>query len=391
MRRHSHEGWTHLGITTDRTARARDVGRRGRNLNKCHRKAKQMLDSLEPKWNPLNTQPEDYEEAPTPHIELESGEKVFDTRITTRGSLGDAFRIFTDGLKGGDTAPQTRLDPEPDEDDVVVYTDGSATGNGRHDASAGSGAYYAEEDVRNLVIRVPEEMRQTNNVAEILAVKETIEANPKNIALRIKTDSKLVVDGLTANLRRWEDEGFENTENGHLIKVTVARLRERTAPTTFQWVKGHFGIEGNEKADRLADEGRLKDSSPIVDLGIPRNLLVPGAKLKNITQSLAYRIIRDQKMDKPAYQEALDRHTTARNLICARDAAADGEDDMPASSQIWKSVRHKDISRTIWYFLWMTIHEGYPLGEYWNKFPNLNSRIERPARNVVSQRICRTF
>lgn len=161
------------------------------------------------------------------------------------------------------------MEPEADKEDIVVYTDCSATNNGRADARAGSGAYYGPDDARNLAIRVPQELKQSNNVAEILAVKETVGSNPRDIPLRVKSDCKLIVDGLTANLGRWEDEGFHNTANGHLIRIIAARLRERNAPTTFEWVKGHSGIDGNERADRLADEGRLKEIAPIVDYNIP--------------------------------------------------------------------------------------------------------------------------
>ncbi|KAJ7679447.1 ribonuclease H-like protein [Mycena polygramma] len=266
------------------------------------------------------------------------------------------------------------MDPEADEDDIVVYTDGSATNNGRVDARAGSGAFYGQDDHRNLAIRVPEELKQSNNVAEILAVKETVESNPKDIPLRIKSDSKLVIDGLTKNLQRWEDEGFEQTENGHLIKITAAHIRERKAPTTLEWVKGHSGIERNEMADRLADEGRQQVTQPIVDLHIPREVLVPGVKLKVLTQSSAYKIIRTQTMDTPKYQEALDRHATARNMIYAQDAAAGGGDNVPTTAQVWKSVRHKDISQSIRYFLWMVIHEGYALGDHWRHFPGFEDR-----------------
>jgi hypothetical protein len=36
-------------------------------------------------------------------------------------------------------------------------------------------------------------------------------------------------------------------------------------------------------ADRLADEGRKKDTQPVVDLHIPQSVLVPGIKLKKMT------------------------------------------------------------------------------------------------------------
>jgi hypothetical protein len=60
--------------------------------------------------------------------------------------------------------------------------------------------------------------------------------------------------------------------------------------------------------------------APIIDKHIPHYLFVPGIKLKTLTQSLAYKIIRAQKMESAAYQEALDRDTTSKNIIyvCAR-------------------------------------------------------------------------
>ncbi|KAJ7127904.1 hypothetical protein C8R44DRAFT_873674 [Mycena epipterygia] len=200
---------------------------------------------------------------------------------------------------------------------------------------------------------------------------EEIKCFKANHNIRTMGDTEILAWRLTnANHHgRWEDEGFHNTINGHLIQVTAARIRERKAPTTFEWVKGHSGIEGNERADVLADEGRLKDEAPIVDYNITREYLVPGVKLRNITQSLAYKIIREQTMDKPSYQEALDRRTTTRNMTYTQDAAADGGDEIPAEVQVWKSIRHQDISRSIRYFLWMTLHDGYALGEYWDNFP----------------------
>ncbi|KAJ7908026.1 hypothetical protein B0H13DRAFT_2233360 [Mycena leptocephala] len=93
-----------------------------------------------------------------------------------------------------------------------------------------------------------------------------------------------------------------------------------------------------------------------------------------MTQSSTYKIIRAQKMDTAKYQEALDRHSTTRNIIYAQDAAAGGGDNVPTATQIWRSVRHKDISRSIRFFLWMVIHEGYALGDHWRHFPGFEDR-----------------
>jgi ribonuclease HI len=47
-------------------------------------------------------------------------------------------------------------------------------------------------------------------------------------------------------------------KNAPLFKKAAHLLRIWTAPTTFQWVKGHGGNEGNEGSDILAKEGAMK-------------------------------------------------------------------------------------------------------------------------------------
>ncbi|KAJ7096497.1 ribonuclease H-like protein [Mycena crocata] len=266
----------------------------------------------------------------------------------------------------GGAAPNTHIDPEPDEAEIVAYTDGSAINNGKEDAQAGAGVWYGPDDGRNRAIKVPPELSPSNNVGELLAIKDVVEKNPRDIPLTIISDSKISLDGLTKNLEKWEENGFTTVKNGPLFQVTVARLRERTAPTTFKKVKGHSGVEGNEEADKLAAEGCAKpEATEIVDMHTNNAYLLPGAKLETMTQSTAYKIIRKEVMDGPGYQAALDRYTTSRNMIYAQDAASDLKGETPSPRQIWKSTRHKDFSKSVRFFIWMLIHDGYKVGRYW--------------------------
>lgn len=167
-----------------------------------------------------------------------------------------------------------------------------------------------------------------------------------------------------------------------LIKATAARLREQKARTTFKWVKGHSGIEGNEKADKLADLGRQKNIPDIIDMTIRPDLLVTGAKLKVMTQSMAYKIIREIKMQTHSYQDALDRPATYLNIELACEAAGEHNGKKPPPTRIWTSIRAKDISRGIRYFLWMLAHDGYKVGQAGTGLKSRDLKSEGPARGV---------
>ncbi|KAJ7107530.1 hypothetical protein C8R44DRAFT_595815, partial [Mycena epipterygia] len=141
-----------------------------RHPNHCYKKAQEMLNSLENKWDPRVMQPEDYEEyqEPTPHGE-DSGAADFDSRITTKGTLADTFRIFGQGyVNATHTAPQTKfaLDQGPS---IIVYTDGSAINNNTDNGQAGAGVYFGNNDPRNISIRIPRMLGPSNKVGEIVA------------------------------------------------------------------------------------------------------------------------------------------------------------------------------------------------------------------------------
>ncbi|KAJ7330328.1 hypothetical protein DFH08DRAFT_708879, partial [Mycena albidolilacea] len=206
----------------------------------------------------------------------------------------------------------------------------------------------------------------------ILAIKECCEACPLDVELTIKSDSRTMIDGLTTNLSRWEDEGFLTVADGRAIQTTVARLRERKADTYLQWVKGHSGETGNEAADRLADEGRQAELPTMINMHVTQELRLPGAKLQNMTQSLAYKIIKDKKMNTRACRKALKRRATKRNMDLAQGAAEDMNKETCAPQTIWKSFKNKDFDRKIRAFLWMSMHRGYKAGDYWSKFPDFD-------------------
>ncbi|KAJ7481429.1 hypothetical protein B0H11DRAFT_2419616 [Mycena galericulata] len=45
-------------------------------------------------------------------------------------------------------------------------------------------------------------------------------------------------------------------------------------------------------------------------------------------------------------------------------------------AKIWKSIRHKDITRQIKNFLWKTVHDAHRIGKFWTHIPGYEERAE---------------
>ena len=97
---------------------------------------------------------------------------------------------------------------------------------------------------------------QTVNRADFSACIAALRVAPRRQALRIVTDSKYVYDGILKHLRRWRLQGrpFLNSD---LWLQLQAEVDARVAPTLWRHVYSHIGIRGNERADELANQGRL--------------------------------------------------------------------------------------------------------------------------------------
>jgi ribonuclease HI len=341
------------------------------NPNACYRRADEILSKLAAKWNPLTRRlPEDYESQCEPETE-----NTFDRRLATQPGLSGVFRIFCDDSPAADDPPHLPPPPTPPLPTVTACTDGSATSNGSAQPIAGAGAYFSPTSAWNMSLRVPDDLHPSNQVGELLAAKAVAERVPPHIPLHIITDSEYVRTGLLKHYRRWEAEGWLTTTNGPLWRATIAQFRQRTAPVTLKWVKGHSGHPGNEAADCLAAAGRLKPPQEI-SLVVPPDLSVSGAQLQALTQRSAYQILRSRKMQKPKYQEKLNRTYTRQNVECALQAAREHNQDLPPKAKLWKSITNRDIPRNFRWFLWMCLHSGYKVGPYWTQIENLSDRAK---------------
>ena len=104
------------------------------------------------------------------------------------------------------------------------------------------------------------EIETTNNRMEMMAAikaLETIKPGYKG-TVTLWTDSTYVLKGITEWIHGWKKRGWKKSDKKPVINKDLwqqldALNSERDI--TWKWVKGHAGIEGNERADELAREG----------------------------------------------------------------------------------------------------------------------------------------
>ncbi len=102
------------------------------------------------------------------------------------------------------------------------------------------------------------ETQTTNNRMELMAVIQGLRALNKPCAVKLHVDSSYVMNGMTKWIAGWKRNGWRTSakkpvKNVELWQELEAEVSRHTV--RWQWVKGHSGDPGNERADDLANRG----------------------------------------------------------------------------------------------------------------------------------------
>ena len=164
-----------------------------------------------------------------------------------RGSGFGKAGTRTSGQAAAARAEAQRLLAELPETVVVAFTDGACRGN---PGPAGSGVVIRLTDGRT-VEGCRSVGQATNNVAELTAIGlaldmlESLEV-PADHGVALLTDSDYSHGVLC--------RGWKAKANRELILGLRERLSQRPG-LAIHWIAGHTGVEGNERADALANLG----------------------------------------------------------------------------------------------------------------------------------------
>ena len=134
---------------------------------------------------------------------------------------------------------------------IEIYTDGACRGNpgpGGWAATLQLGAHFRELSGA--------EPATTNNRMELTAVIEALAALKRESAVRLYTDSEYVRRGIAEWLKAWKARDWRTADKKPVKNRDLWERLDTLAARhniEWHWVKGHSGVPGNERVDRLAN------------------------------------------------------------------------------------------------------------------------------------------
>lgn len=140
---------------------------------------------------------------------------------------------------------------------LVIFADGACEPN----PGPGGWGYVVYRDGLEVHADCGGECATTNNVMEMtgaLMALQWLSESGLSEAARLVCDSQYVVKGCNDWRHAWKKKGWKRGPNKELANADLWQQLDAmlaSVPITLEWVKGHAGIGGNERADELATIG----------------------------------------------------------------------------------------------------------------------------------------
>jgi ribonuclease HI len=134
---------------------------------------------------------------------------------------------------------------------------------------------------------------------ELLAVIRALEALTKPCEVRLHTDSTYVQKGISEWIHSWKKRDWRTADKKPVKNDDLWKELDRLAQRhkiEWLWVRGHSGHDGNEQADRLANQGvqSVLENSGLT-ASAATNGLVPG----NSTNKTTNKTLSCEEADSP--------------------------------------------------------------------------------------------
>ncbi|HDZ89197.1 MAG: ribonuclease HI [Deltaproteobacteria bacterium] len=138
---------------------------------------------------------------------------------------------------------------------VEIFTDGACSGN---PGPGGYGAILKYGDITKEISGY--DAKTTNNRMEMMAVIEALRQLKRPCRVRLYTDSKYVMKGMSEWLPRWIRNNWLTSQKRPVMNrdlweeiVNLSKSHE----IEWNWIKGHQGHLENERCDQLARDALI--------------------------------------------------------------------------------------------------------------------------------------
>ncbi|MDG2360776.1 MAG: ribonuclease HI [Hellea sp.] len=138
---------------------------------------------------------------------------------------------------------------------LTIYTDGACSGN----PGPGGWGVLLQYGNKEKTLKGGDP-NTTNNRMEMMAAIKAIEAVNETYTgeIILWTDSTYVMKGITEWIHGWKKKNWIKSDKKPVVNTDLWKVLDNLNSQKniqWNWVKGHAGVEGNERADELARQG----------------------------------------------------------------------------------------------------------------------------------------
>ncbi|KAI5986661.1 hypothetical protein EDD15DRAFT_2200042 [Pisolithus albus] len=207
---------------------------------------------------------------------------------------------------------------------------------------SGGSAFHSEGNPNNGTFRAAED-GVTKDTGILYAILHTFRTMNTYTPILAHISSNSVVRNLTVSLPKNEDTNWLHHDDAQPYQAIVAPLRQRAAPTLLQSWSTKTPNSGRMTASNTAKEALTHPSIPDVDLSIDKCFMIQGLRLATGSQRSFYKALVCHYTSvkyKPKMK-------TKINIALVQSAITELRGSTPMENEIWRSIRVRDIPRSI--------------------------------------------
>jgi len=340
------------------------------NPAKCRQAAKKLLESLHPKWKPLEQESLDRLQLSEEQVlenqnSWDKGEDIiFDPSIVSTSEFTNEFRVFVDHKKVKQLPAEREQEVNEPQGEVTVLIHAIQENRGYEEAKSAYTVWFGEDDPRNRAART-QGRTTTRETGECHAVMYALTQVPSQDKLTIRTSSGYLRRTLTVNLKRMEDRDWLGNPNARTLQALTATLRARAGPTVIGKLDDKSILTTLKELTIEALSQQRNDDEPV--LIVPESFQTTGIRLSCATQSTLYQGIMNRKKGE---LRAASNYNLGMTQACVEELTGKS----PTHDKIWNSIRNKVFPPRIRAFIWKAMHGAYKCGKYWRNIPTCEER-----------------